>query len=58
MAFHVIHRDDGDIPDERKRLGEIDADPECRFEARAVRDGDGINWRFFYARNKIKKLFQ
>ena len=43
MAFHVIDRDDGNIPHGRKRLREIDAHPERGLKPWAVGDGYRIN---------------
>jgi len=45
VPFHVIDRDDRQVPDMRERLREIHADPERGFKSGTVRDRDRINIR-------------
>src|SRR3989344_7677128 len=43
MTFHMIDRDDGNIPHGRKRLRKINPDPECWLKTGTIGDGYRIN---------------
>ncbi len=43
VSLHVIHGDEGDVPYDRKRTGEIDSNPERRGQSGADGDADQVD---------------
>ena len=55
MTFHVVDRDERLLPEECKRFGEINTDPERRFKSWTCGNGDDIYFRWFTFGNEFKK---